>query len=59
MYYQARIDSSSQEVNHELNQNIRIEQNLSELRYKVYFDFMSDAYLSLNYRKRCIKMDDE
>ena len=54
-----------------MNQSIRIEQGLSERRYEVYSDFMTDAYLSLNqlavreiqktnYRKRkCIRMDDE
>ena len=34
-YYQARIDSSYQEVNHELNQNIRIEQSFSEMKYVI------------------------
>ena len=32
-YYQARVDTNFQEVKHELNQNIRIEQSLSEMKY--------------------------
>ena len=47
-YYQARIDSSYQEVNHELNQNIRIEQSLSEMKYEVYSDSMTEAYIYLS-----------
>ena len=47
-YCQARVDSSYQEVKHELNQNIRIEQSLSEMRYEGYFDFVTDAHICLS-----------
>ena len=46
--YQARVDSSFREVDRELNQGIRIERSLSEMKCEVYFDSMTDAYICLS-----------
>ena len=47
-FYQARIDTSYQEVNHELNQNIKIKLSWSEIRYEVYSDSTTKAYIQFS-----------
>ena len=62
----SKVDTSYQEVNYELNQNIRIEQSLSEMKYEVnsdsqeYKETAEREVQKTNYRsRRCIKMDDK
>ena len=46
-FYQTRIDPYYQDVNHELNQNIRIEQSLAETGCEMYSDSRSDVYIQI------------
>ena len=59
--YQAGVYSSYPEVNYEVNQNIRIEQNLSEMKYEAnsdsqkYKETAKREFEKTNYRSRRYK----
>ena len=58
-FHQARIDTSYQEVYHELNQNIKIKQSLSEIRYEVYSDSITEAYIHLSMNWQSLTPNDD